>query len=70
MEKYPKVGCRRGWFVDTASTQLPRGRVGLFHGFTDAEGTPDRTMSAMLIAGADSIEELKERHPEAFEYGS
>lgn len=66
-DKYPAVGCKRGWFVDTASTRLPRGRVALFTGFTGDDGIPDRTMSAFLVAAADSVAELRERHPEAFQ---
>lgn len=64
--KYPDVGCKRGFFVDTDSVRVPRGRICLFRGFgTPTE--PDRTMSAFLVAVADSVEELRERHPEAFE---
>jgi len=64
--KYPRVGCKHGYFVDTDSTQLPRGRVGLFLGFIGRDGYPDRTMSARLIAGAESVAELRDKHPEAF----
>jgi len=64
--KYPDVGCKRGWFVDTSSTRVPRGRICLFTGF-GTPTNPDRTMSAFLIAAADSVEELRAAHPEAFE---
>lgn len=70
MEKYPDVGCKRGYFVDTASMRVPRGRICLFSGpaaYTSSPTRPDRTMSAFLVAVADSVAELKEQHPEAFE---
>lgn len=66
-EKYPDVGCKRGYFVDTASTRVPRGRVCLFSGF-GTPTAPDRTMSAFLVAVADSVDELIADHPEAFEW--
>lgn len=65
--KYPDVGCKRGYFVDTQSTRVPRGRIVLFSGFTGEGGQPDRTMSAFLVGVADSVDELRARHPEAFE---
>lgn len=63
--KYPSVGCKRGFFVDSDSFQVPRGRVVLFYGFA-RDGVPDRTMSAMIVGVADSVEELREAHPEGF----
>jgi len=65
--KYPAVGCKVGYFVDTDSFQVPRGRVVLFSGFSKGDGTkPDRTMSAFRVDVADSIGTLRARNPEAF----
>lgn len=63
--KYPAAGCKKGYFIDTASTQVPRGRIVLFYGCSDGT-TPDRTVSAMRVVVADSIDELRQLHPEAF----
>lgn len=63
--KYPKAGCVDGYFVDTDSFQVPRGRIVLFYGFAKND-VPDRTMSSMIVAVGDSIDELRTRHPEAF----
>lgn len=64
-QKYAAAGCVDGYFVDTASFQVPRGRITLFYGFAKND-VPDRTMSSHIVAVGDSIAELRIRKPEAF----
>jgi len=49
---------RQNWSISTTSTQIPRGRVGLFYGFGGAK---------TLVGFAETVGDIETLYPEAFE---